>query len=325
MIHNIGSIVKGGINYIADLLQNNVSLVTPTTPSTLPSITASPLSPSSTQPTTSPTLPPVTVSPSPSPNTTIESCSSLSQDSSATSGEYLIRNKLVYCELDKEIKDNKGFMRVVYLNMSVPGTKCPGDLTLRQDGSLRTCQRGQVEPGCSSAFFSTFGILYSKICGRIRGYQWSSPNAFYWFLRHPLFTIDDLYVDGVVLTYKNNKKRQHIWTFAGALDPIGRSVNFACPCTNKDSSVSFFTPSFVGEDYFCETGAKDTYRYNTLYADDPLWDGQGCSEKDTCCERGQWFCKDVPKTNSDIELRLCGNEHRSNEDTPLEIIELYVQ
>ena len=313
MIDNIGSIVKGGINYIADLLQNNASLAPPTTPSTLPPITISPLSPSPTQPT------------EPPPNNTITSCSSLSQYSSATSGEYLIGNKSVYCELEKEIKGNKGFMRVAYLNMSVPGTKCPGNLTLRQDGSLKTCQRGQAEPGCSSAFFSTCGIPYSKICGRVRGYQWSSPNAFYWFQRNPLFTIDDLYVDGVVLTYKNNSKRQHIWTFAGALDPIERYVNFACPCTNKDSLISFSIPSFVGKDYFCETGAKDTYLYNKFYIDDPLWDGQGCTEKDICCDRGQWFCKDVPKTNSDIELRLCGNEHRSNEDTPLEIIELYVQ
>ena len=260
---------------------------------------------------------------------TITSCAQLLQYSSATSGQYLIKTnegeKSVYCELEKEIKGNKGFVRVAHLNMSVPGTKCPRNLTFRQDGTIKTCQRGQAEPGCSSTFFSTFGIRYSKICGRIRGYQWSTPNAFYWFLRNPYYTIDDLYVDGVVLTYKNNTKRQHIWTFAGALDPIGRYISFACQCTNKDVTVSFFTPSFVGEDYFCETGAKDSYRYNTLYTDDPLWDGQGCSEKDTCCERGQWFCKDVPKTNSDIELRLCGNEHRSNEDTPLEIIELYVK
>ncbi|XP_019849359.1 PREDICTED: uncharacterized protein LOC109580527 [Amphimedon queenslandica] len=58
---------------------------------------------------------------------------------------------------------------------------------------------------------------------------------------------------------------------------------------------------------------------------DPLWDGKGCGEVSTCCDKGEWFCKDVPKTSSDIELRLCGNEPRENEDTPIEQIELYVQ
>lgn len=69
-----------------------------------------------------------------------------------------------------------------------------------------------------------------------------------------------------------------------------------------------------------------TFSYGTFYSDDPLWDGAGCTAGDSCCEKGQYFVKTFNETTtSDIELRLCGNEDRYNEDTPIEVIELYVQ
>ena len=58
-------------------------------------------------------------------------------------------------------------------------------------------------------------------------YQFGSPNAF-WLSGHSLQTIDGAYVDGVSLTYGN--PRQHIWTFAAALDE--REGSWSCPCTD---------------------------------------------------------------------------------------------
>ena len=266
--------------------------------------------------------------PAPTPTSTpISGLTSCSQVGS--SGYYTLQTKdgpeTVYCELDKEIKGNRGFMRIANIDMSDPNTDCPHGLYPRIDGSLRTCQRGHYVPGCSSVSFNTFGVQYSRVCGRIRGYQWASPNAFYWFQRNPHLTIEDSYVDGVVLTNQVNNARSHIWTFAAAIDEVGRVAPYSCQCSNNDTNIEFETPSFVGNDYFCETGSRSRFRYGVLYTDDPLWDGKGCGEVSTCCDKGEWFCKDVPKTSSDIELRLCGNEKRSNEDTPLELIELYVQ
>ena len=38
------------------------------------------------------------------------------------------------------------------------------------------------------------------------------------------------------------------------------------------------------------------------------------------------FCKQLPQSTTDnIELRLCGDEVISNEDTPIEIVEMYIR
>jgi hypothetical protein len=302
ILTGMASMFNDGIRIIADVVQNKSIGEIPTiaAPTDLPGSTV---------------------------DTAVKSCGELTQ---STSGMYWIElgggeKKRMYCNLDINIKNHTGFMNVANINMSVPGTECPTGLLLRQDGDLKTCQRGKAARGCSSVFFNSSGMEYTRVCGRLRGYQYSTPNAFFRFSRDPdSMTIDNHYVDGVALSYNApNGSRQHIWTFAGALDDIPRSHAFACSCTN--SQYTYPVPSFVGNDYFCETGSKGFYNFYVMYADDPLWDGDGCGNGDSCCERGEWFCKDVPKTSSDIELRLCGNEYRSNEDTPLEIIELYIQ
>ena len=274
-------------------------------------------------------VPTVTTCPGPTPTSTPVSGFASCAEVSGPSGNYVLQTKdgptTVYCEQEKEIKGNRGFMRIANVNMSDPNTDCPDGLYPRTDGSLRTCQREQRESGCSSTTFRSSGVEYSRVCGRVRGYQWSSPNAFYWFQRNKHLTVDDLYVDGVVLTNQVNDARSHIWTFAAAIDEVGRQAQYSCQCSNNRTNIDFETPSFVGNDYFCETGSRNRFSYGVLYTEDPLWDGKGCGEVSTCCDKGEWFCKDVPKTSSDIELRLCGNERRFNEDTPLDLIELYVQ
>ena len=85
-------------------------------------------------------------------------------------------------------------------------------------------------------------------------------------------------------------------------------------------------PPFVGQDYFCETGSRNTYSERKFYEDDPLWNGQGCGAISTCCSFNNppWFCKQLPQpTSDDIEMRLCGNG--SAEDTPIEVVEIYVK
>ena len=61
---------------------------------------------------------------------------------------------------------------------------------------------------------------------------------------------------------------------------------------------------------------------------DPLWDGEGCGDTSTCCEFNSppWFCRDLPEsTTDDIELRLCSDQDISNEDTGIEIVNIYTQ
>ena len=234
----------------------------------------------------------------------------------------------VYCDMEKRFQENdsQGWTRVANLDMSAPDAICPGNLRLVNESMKLSCGRGTFEPGCSSVFFSTQGVSYSKVCGRVRGYQYASPNAFYYFTKNQSLTIDDNYVDGVVLTHNSPTGRKHIWTFAAALDEVERSRQFACPCTFPNSSASFIIPPFVGNDYSCETASRETFQYGRFYHEDPLWDSAGCNNTSTCCDGGPTFCKTLPlSTSEDIELRMCSNEDRSNEDTPIDIVELYIQ
>ena len=138
-------------------------------------------------------------------------------------------------------------------------------------------------------------------------------------------TIDDVYVDGVSLTH-GQSPRQHIWTFANALDEV-RSNYYVCPCTKTDSTFTGVVPPFIGSDYFCATGSRNDYAFQ-WYTADPLWDGESCGGSSTCCgfNNPPWFCKDLPQsTTDDIELRLCSDQDISKEDIGLEIVEIYVQ
>ena len=212
-------------------------------------------------------------------------------------------------------------MRVANLDMTDPTQNCPAGFQLidRTSPPLRTC--GRPGPaGCVSMAFQTYGVNYSHVCGRVIGYQHQSPDAFH------RSNIDLTYVDGISLTH-GQSPRKHIWTFAGAIDETSTGSG-VCPCTQSDIYYTGASiASFVGQDYFCDTGSRRPFQYGVFYADDPLWDGQGCEGNSTCCEFNipPWFCKPLPQpTTDDIELRLCGDEGTDNEDTPVEQVEIYV-
>ena len=135
-------------------------------------------------------------------------------------------------------------------------------------------------------------------------------------------TIDGPYVDGVSLTYGN--PRQHIWTFANALDERGGIAT--CPCTSTNRQATINIPSLIRNDYFWETGVPPGQTWsNIFYADDPLWDGQGCGPASSCCtfNNPPWFCKQLlQSTNADLEARLCSYSAASAENTPIELIEI---
>lgn len=215
-----------------------------------------------------------------------------------------------------------GWRRVAYLNMSDVSQNCPGSWSLITDPK-RSCGRPSNASGntCFSAFFSTQGITYSRVCGRIIGYQFWHPDAFY---AARFRSINEAYVDGASLTYGN--PRHHIWTFANARDEI--EDRSSCPCTDTNVETDIFIPSYVGQDYFCETGTPPGRRWRNVFeADDPLWDGQGCGPSSSCCifNNPPWFCKHLPQPASDdLEIRLCSEFKATHENTPIELVEIFV-
>ena len=222
-----------------------------------------------------------------------------------------------------------GWRRAANLNMSDPTQTCPPVWEL-----ITTPRRSCARPSnasnwsCYSAMFPTQGIQYSQVCGRIIGYQLGQPEAFIAENINNPQTINGAYVDGVSLTY--GSPRQHIWTFANALDEYPSHPVSICPCTKFNEQYSISIPSYVGSDYFCETGVPQGQRWSsgTFYADDSLWDGGGCGATSTCCtfNNPPWFCKQLPQsTNADLEVRLCSRGTASIENTPVELIEIYIK
>ena len=250
------------------------------------------------------------------------------------SGYYMIRSSngsevRVYCDMTKKrCNSTPGWARVAYLDMTDPTHHCPP--AWREIANpKRACRRTNetlTGGGCSSATFPTHGIKYSRVCGRITAYQFGHPDAFGPYTNSPDIsrTINDPYVDGVVITH--GQPRNHIWTFAGSNREQGTG-NYVCPCTNTANHDPITIPPWVGQDYFCETAAT-TAHTTILYPNDPLWDGRGCGPTSTCCEFNDppWFCKELDEiSSSDIEVRICANEAATIEDTPIELIEMYVQ
>ena len=212
-----------------------------------------------------------------------------------------------------------GWVRVAYYNMSNTSHNCPENLVLYETPK-RSCGQGLHFEGCLSTSFSV-GRSYNKVCGRITGYQYGPTTAFYQSSNN----IDSRYINGVSLTYGSSPRR-HIWSFAAALGTSYGQV-WNCRCTSTTYTNIDNVPTFVNDSYFCETGTS-TWT-NMFYSQRPLWDGKGCASQSVCCDFNNppWFCRGLPEsTTDDIEMRLCSNYNRGeSEDTPLELIELYIK
>ena len=262
---------------------------------------------------------------------------------SCSSGYYWIRSSngtavQVYCDMNRVCGCNStgGWTRVATLNMSDPSQQCPDAWTLQTYISepMRLCGRGNNSlAGCLSAMYSTFGISYSHVCGRVIGYQFGSPDGFGRQRAVGPQTIDGPYVDGISLTHGSPGTRQHIWSFAIGIQDTVRptSPDPTCPCVAMYGTAA---PSYVGNDYFCESGNPGPSWTRILYANAPLWDGQGCESPQSCCEfrssppgvTAPWFCKQLPQaTSDDIEVRICLDQDSRDEDAQIELIELYIR
>ena len=215
-----------------------------------------------------------------------------------------------------------GWTRIAFVNMSQPGATCPTGLTQIEQSNLTLCSRNDTNE-IQSAFFTTLGLNYTAVCGRVRGYQLGRTGAFAEFTMAQQ-TIDEPYVTGVSITH-GASPRQHIWTYAAGFTDASTAAN-SCPCNNGSIQR---VPTFVGENYYCEAGS-DTNQQGVLYINDPLWDGMQCNNReDTCCTNPNlpWF-NTAPQetTNDDIELRLLFHSSAPpGISSPLQLIELYIR
>ena len=233
----------------------------------------------------------------------------------------------VYCHMESLCNSGGGWMRIAYLNMSDATEECPPGFKLYSQNGIRACGRPTSLPinSCQPVKFSTYSVSYSQVCGRIIGYQYVSPDAIAPY-RSQKNNLNGAYVDGVSLTRGNPRK--HIWTFMAALQEnyFHGNGQHECPCA-PNSPVT--VPSFIGNDYFCESGCPGHWQWNTFYPGDPLWDGKQCGliEKACCQAPGlPWFHKTLNSPSTDyIEMRICGDEISNWEDSPVNYFEIYVK
>ena len=137
------------------------------------------------------------------------------------SGNYWIFNFMqspvqVFCEMVKcfqLVSMSLEAGRVANLNMTDPDQQCPGNLRLSYTNPIWLCGR-RTDYGCDSVIFATHRVQYQQVCGRVRDYQFGSPDGFQ-YCPAPC-TIDKLYVDGVSITH-GASPRKHIWTYAASV------------------------------------------------------------------------------------------------------------
>jgi len=275
-------------------------------------------------------------------NFPVTSCAALTKlGVSPSSGYYWVESSTgqsvrVYCDMTLVCGGvGGGWMRVGKLDMRDVTSLCPtgfklnvteladidsGNSTLPVP-SLRTCTVASDDgPACSETWYKAFNVSYAAVCGRVIGYQYGAPDAF--GDKHNSFPV---YVDGVYLTYDNLRK--HIWTFAAAYDEIGSLPGHNCPCSDGQSANAGMLPSFVGNDYFCDTASTNRPE-NRLYVGDPLWDGSGCGPGNSCCSFNSppWFYRRLPNaTSDDVELSVCRDQARSEEDIGIQIVDIFVR
>ena len=214
--------------------------------------------------------------------------------------------------------------KVGYLDMADPIQQCPASWS-KISSPRASCGKKSTAGACDSLAIGTSGASYQTVCGRFRGYQLGTPDAFDPSSETVKRSIESTYVDGISITYGSPGRRQHIFTYAAGTSETGNSPR-SCPCARGAPA-----PTFVGSDFYCESAytGSNTNDGITMLSADVLWDGQQCNgDEAACCNQQNlpWFCKTLPAPiTGDLEVRLCTDGGTNEENMALEFFELYIK
>ena len=207
------------------------------------------------------------------------------------------------------------------VNMSDSKRECPSGFTTFTS-PIRSCGCRDSTRITSTTF--SVGHSYYRICGRVTAIQKGSTDGF-----GPTFNTADpaQYVDGVAISHGASISEGHIWTFAAAVSERIQNLKKynSCPCAYREG-VYPSLPSFIGSNYFCESGNPSTISHTKVFLSDPLWDGRGCAFNSTCCKLNNppWFYVELTQsTTDDMTMSLLINS-ATDENIFIKDIELYV-
>ena len=248
--------------------------------------------------------------------------------SQGKSGHYLIKTDelfLVQCDMENENEGKKtGWQKIADFDATKKHkSECPTkEWKKTKINGTEMCRSVNDTAGCYSAIFSVSGIKYHKIRGMVRGYQQGSTDSFDSRRGHRGINIP--YVDGVSITLGHPRK--HVWTYMVGCSDDHAHPTSNCPCAAVPGPAP---PSFVGENYHCESGNRGPFEYGTHYTDDPLWDGAGCFHiNNNCCTNPglPWFYREFPTAqDEDIEVRICTDQNYSDEAVLVDQLKLFIQ
>ena len=190
---------------------------------------------------------------------------------------------------------------------------CPSPLQLKTFGSNRLCEKNSGG-SCASVTISVDGQSYTQVRGKVAAYAYKSPDA---FRRSGAGSdIDDPYVDGISITY--GSPRNHIWTYTAA---HSTSSAYTCPEIGDDITKQ---PAFVGQNYICVVASKLVARGSDNLYDVPIFTTLGNCVGD--CPDDLTFCVTLDEpTSDDLELRICTDQGKTDEDIFLKSYDFYIQ
>ena len=222
----------------------------------------------------------------------------------------------------KALGSHEGWTLIVHFEL--PGTAdCPIPWATISVGNKTYCGLLTDGSGCSSVTFNT-PIPYNQTRGMVRGYQKGTTDGFR-ASQDDGYRINEPYVDGVSITLGDEPHRRHVWTYAAGLTKNSNRPNNNCPCAVTPGPDA---PSFVGENYYCSSGSPHYPDKGTIYTEDPLWQGNDCTNnRDSCCTNVglPWFHRVFPTTQyDDIEVRICYNQDYSDEAVLIDKLVLYI-
>ena len=110
----------------------------------------------------------------------------------------------------------------------------------------------------------------------------------------------------MLMVYQSHNMVIHANTFGHIL-----LEDIIITCTDINSNCRYAggkaPPSFVGTDYYCESGAADTVDGSAFFFNDQLWDRSGCITSTFSATPTQLWCyrELSAATTGDIEARIC--------------------
>ena len=243
---------------------------------------------------------------------TFNSCASVFNLSiQLPSGKYMIRSgnsvRGHYCNSTCNGRHG-GRKRIAYLNTDDKNPlSCPSGFEIRADTSdPPLCRRANTSAGCSSVTYPTNSMSYSQVCGTVRVHPAGTPDGFH------IFYDTSVNVDGVYLTYGNSSNRNHtIWTYI-AVYSVSITRGGCDRCNHRESS------NMPGTNFICTTAyCNDTANCysNTLWG----------SEAQQCFGSETFYRQLSESTTDDIEMRVCRDQPRYDEDILISLVELFIK